>query len=85
MQVDKPKLESQKRTLIELIRIIFISESDKAYWDFVYKVQRMSKLQKTRVAPQEIETIIHSFERFALGDIRHNRRVIFLFREIKTC
>ncbi len=30
------------------------------------------KPKKVRHTPQDIETIIHSFEGFALGDIRHN-------------
>jgi hypothetical protein len=30
-------------------------------------------LQKVREIPQEIETIIFSFEHYALGDIRHNK------------
>jgi hypothetical protein len=33
----------------------------------------MSKMQKIRETPQDIETIIHSLEHYALGDIRHNR------------
>jgi hypothetical protein len=33
----------------------------------------MSKLKKVRNNPQDIETIIHSLEHYALGDIRHNR------------
>jgi hypothetical protein len=30
-------------------------------------------LKKLRANPQDIETIIHSLEHYALGDIRHNR------------
>jgi hypothetical protein len=33
----------------------------------------MGKLKKVRDTPQSIETIIQSFEIFALGDIEHNR------------
>lgn len=33
----------------------------------------MKKLKKIRDTPQDIETIIHSLEHYALGDIRHNR------------
>lgn len=33
----------------------------------------MSKTQKIRQTPQSIDTIIHSFEHYALGDINHNR------------
>jgi hypothetical protein len=33
----------------------------------------MKKLKKVRDTPQDLETIIHSLEHYALGDIRHNR------------
>lgn len=33
----------------------------------------MNHLKQIRDTPQDLETIIHSLEHYALGDIRHNR------------